>query len=91
MKGKFYGTINREGRKPNVPNKLNKEIRQSFLDLLKNNAEQMQSDLDELQPRERLIILIQLAKIILPPPTPTEQGTENIFTPVQINFSNDNK
>ena len=55
--GEFRGKINREGRKKGVPNKSTAEIRESFSLLLSNNLEKLQSDLNELEPFQRIKIV----------------------------------
>ena len=49
-----------------VPNKATAKVREAFKLLVENNLEQMQSDIDSLEPKERLNIIIQLAKFVLP-------------------------
>lgn len=61
MIGVKYG-----GRKKGSPNKTTLEIRNAFQILIENNLSQLQNDLDYLQPFERLKILIELSKFLLP-------------------------
>jgi len=54
------------GRTKGTPNKLTSEIRDRFKDILSDNLEQFQNDLNDLEPKERLKILIELTKFVLP-------------------------
>ena len=49
-----------------VPNRTTQQVRKAFQLLIDNNLEQMQSDLDALQPKDRLRFIIDLSKFILP-------------------------
>lgn len=54
------------GRIAGTPNKITTETRSQFKNLLECNFDTIQSDLDSLKPMERLTVLIQIAKIVLP-------------------------
>ena len=49
-----------------IPNRTTQQVRKAFQLLIDNNLEQMQSDLDALQPKDRLRFIIDLSKFILP-------------------------
>ena len=49
-----------------VPNRATSEVRKAFQQLVENNLPQMQSDLDSLDPKDRLKFILDLAKFILP-------------------------
>ncbi|HLV92822.1 MAG TPA: hypothetical protein VKX34_06840 [Aequorivita sp.] len=57
-------------RKPGRPkgskNKATAEVREKFRELVECNLSKFQDDLDSLEPLERLKIIIQLAKFVLP-------------------------
>jgi hypothetical protein len=55
-----------EGRKKGVPNRSTTEIRDCFQMLLENNLEGLQKDLDELESKDRIQLLLSLANYILP-------------------------
>jgi hypothetical protein len=57
---------NPNGRKKGVPNKATKELRETFKELLHSNLPKIQKDIDSLKPIERVTIIIQIAKFILP-------------------------
>lgn len=54
------------GRKVGSQNKINQPIRDSFLKLLENNIEKMHQDLDELEPKDRLKLLLDMASYCIP-------------------------
>lgn len=49
-----------------VPNRATAEVREYFKLLIQGNLERMQSDLDSLEPKDRLQIILQLSKFVLP-------------------------
>lgn len=59
---------NREykGRPSGSPNKVTAEVRKAFATLIERNIKTMQKDLDSLKPKERLEIIIALAKYVVP-------------------------
>lgn len=54
------------GRTKGSTNKINQPIRDKFLQLLEDNIEQVQDDLNELEPKDRLKILLDLAGFCVP-------------------------
>jgi len=54
------------GTRKGVPNRVNHEVRKSFKLLIENNLERLQNDLDELEPKDRIKIILEMAKFILP-------------------------
>ena len=84
----FKGKPNREGRPPGATNKNTKEIREAFKKLIELNLEQMQKDLKELEPRDRLKMIIDLSSFILPKMKQTDMNieTDKDFNPVTISF-----
>lgn len=49
-----------------VPNKATNEVRRAFKQLVESNLPQMQSDLDSLEPKDRIRFILEMAKLILP-------------------------
>ena len=49
-----------------VPNRATNEVRKAFQLLVEANMPQMQSDLDSLEPKERVKFMLDMAKFILP-------------------------
>ena len=54
------------GTRRGVPNKASSQVREAFKQLVESNLPQMQSDLDSLEPRDRLKFILDIAKFILP-------------------------
>lgn len=54
------------GRKAGTPNKTTGEIRDLFKDMLEKNMGKFQRDLNKLDPEQRLKILLEVAKYVIP-------------------------
>ena len=54
------------GRTKGTPNKTTSEIREHFQNLIAENLEQLKDDLKELEPMQRLKIIIELSKFVVP-------------------------
>ncbi|WP_310991948.1 hypothetical protein [Aequorivita marina] len=65
------------GRPKGSKNKATAEVREKFKELVENNLSTFQDDLDTLQPYERLTIVMQLAKFVLPTLKATELTTDS--------------
>lgn len=82
--GKKFG-----GRKTGTPNTTTKELREKFTLLLENNFSKLQSDIDELEPKDRVKTLLEISKFVIPTLRSTELTTDNDnsnFQPVIINL-----
>lgn len=77
------------GRTAGAVNKTTAEIREHYQNLVSNNLEQLDSDLKSLEPLQRLKIVIELSKFVVPTMKATElnAGAENGFKPIVINMS----
>lgn len=77
------------GRTAGAVNKTTKEIREHFQNLVSNNLEQLDNDLKTLEPLQRLKIIIELSKFVVPTLKATELTTdiENKFQPIYFEFS----
>ncbi|WP_417237374.1 hypothetical protein [Bizionia paragorgiae] len=73
------------GRSKGTPNRTTVEIRERFQMLLDNNLEKIQADLDTLEPKDRLQILLQLTKFVLPTLKATNISAKEDET-IQISF-----
>ena len=73
------------GRTKGSTNKVNQEIRLKFLDLLKSNMNTFQKDLDELEPKDRLKIMLEMASFCTPKLKAIELETDVwlIFAPIK--------
>ena len=76
------------GRPKNSKNKNTEVVRSSFQLLIQNNLEQLQSDLDEMTPKERFSSIVSLASFVVPKLNSIDFTTEtrNMFKPIQLNF-----
>ena len=54
------------GRKAGTPNKATKDIRDAFTLLIENNIDTLQKDLDSLEPKERVKLLLDMAQFVVP-------------------------
>ena len=54
------------GTRKGVGNRVTNEVRKSFQLLVENNLERLQNDLDELEPKDRIRFILDMAKFILP-------------------------
>ena len=74
------------GRTAGAVNKTTAEIREHYQNLVSNNLEQLDCDLKSLEPLQRLKMVIELSKFIVPTLKATEltDGAENGFIPIVI-------
>jgi hypothetical protein len=63
------------GRPKGASNKSTETIKRSISMLLENNIDTVQSDLDEMQPRDRVNALLQFMKFVIPTPRAVEIDT----------------
>ncbi len=54
------------GRAKGTPNKVTTEIREFYKELIENNLEQIELDIKELSPKDRIEILIRLTEYVVP-------------------------
>jgi hypothetical protein len=54
------------GRPLGSPNKVTAEVRKAFATLIRKNLKTMEQDLATLKPKERLEVLISLARFVIP-------------------------
>jgi hypothetical protein len=62
----FKGTINLNGRPKGSKNIATAEIRERFNLLVENNIDKLQKDISSLEPFQRIKVIIELSKFILP-------------------------
>ena len=76
------------GRTKGTVNKTTAEIREHYQKLVSDNLEQLDSDLKSLEPLQRLRMVIELSKFVVPTLRATEltAGAENGFKPLVINL-----
>jgi hypothetical protein len=79
--------IKKGGRTKGTPNRITAEMRTQFNNLLQCNFDTIQEDLQKLKPLERINVLINIAKIVLPALQSIEYKDQSInkgFTPLEI-------
>lgn len=54
------------GRKVGTPNKTTNEMREKLTLLLENNFSKLQSDIDKLEPKDRVKTLLEISKFVVP-------------------------
>ena len=64
-KGRF-AEGNEVGRKAGTPNKATKDIRDAFTLLIENNLSKLQEDLNGLEPKQRVKLLLDMAQFVVP-------------------------
>lgn len=76
------------GRTKGTTNKDTADIRAKFQLLVEDNIDILSEDIKALKPLERLKIIIDLAKFVVPTLKATEfsTGDENGFKPIVISF-----
>jgi len=76
------------GRFAGTPNKVTSEVRDQFKQLLENNIAQMQKDIDQLKPKDRISVLLDLAKFVIPTLKATEfkQDFGHTIEPIIFQF-----
>ncbi len=74
------------GRTAGAVNKTTTEIREHFQNLVSDNLEQLNEDLKGLEPLQRLKMIIELSKFVVPTLRATEltAGAENGFNPITV-------
>ena len=75
------------GRKEGTENRVTKDVRGCFLNLIEMNLDNMQKDIDSLEPKERVKALIELAKFVVPTLKAIDiKGNDESFKPIQVNI-----
>ena len=54
------------GRKAGTPNKATKDIRDAFTLLIENNLSKLQEDINGLEPKQRVKLLLDMAQFVVP-------------------------
>ena len=71
------------GRTKGTPNKTTAELRERFTLLLETNMDRIQSDLDTLEPKDRIRTLLEISKFIIP----TLKAVDNTINPIRSDFN----
>lgn len=90
-KGQF--TQGNKGKPQGAKHKATMEIREKFQMLLENNFDQLQKDLNKVEPSQRVKLILELAQYCLPKLKATEMSiegtTETEFKPIIVNFQDE--
>ncbi|WP_242082711.1 hypothetical protein [Aestuariivivens sediminis] len=86
---KFQKGNNLGGRTKGSKNKVTQEVREKFKFLLENNIDRIQKDLDELEPKDRIKLILEISKFVIPQLKAVElsQDPENSITPIVVDMS----
>nr|WP_153841181.1 hypothetical protein [Ornithobacterium rhinotracheale] len=68
--------MGRKSSRKGVKNKTTQEIREAFKLLLDENLEQLRQDLKELEPQQRVKMILELSKFVIPTLKSTELTAE---------------
>lgn len=75
------------GRTKGATNRTTTEIRERFNLLLDNNLDKLQSDIDQLEPYQRIKTILELAKFIMPTLKATDLNIKENESEDQIDYS----
>lgn len=82
-------TNNRSGRPKGSPNRTSEQLRNVFQQFLETNLESMQRDFDQLEPKDRLMFIERIAKMIIPAPITLEQLNDSALDALLDRLKND--
>ena len=76
------------GRTKGTPNRNTREIRDNFQKLIENNMELLQQDISEMNPKDRVKTVLDLARFVIPTLKAVDlsASAESDITPVIINL-----
>jgi hypothetical protein len=72
------------GRTAGTPNKVTNELRLKFTLLLEDNIDKLQSDIDLLEPKERLKTLIEISKFVIPTLKATDLKINSVLDTLNV-------
>jgi hypothetical protein len=74
------------GRKAGSLNRATKDIRDAFSLLIQNNIDTLQKDLDSLEPKERVKLLLDMAQFVVPKLRSVDLKSD-VEETIEINFN----
>lgn len=85
---KLKGTPKTGGRQAGTPNKTTSTVRSWIVELINNNREQIEKDIQQLEPKDRLNMLDKLLPYILPKVVNANEVEGAVFTKEDIEPEN---
>lgn len=82
------------GRSKGTPNKATNEIREYYQLLINNNLETLQRDIESLEPKDRIKVILEISKFILPTLKATEiedKSTGRQIEPIIVQIVSENE
>lgn len=81
------------GRPKNSKNSITQKTRQTFDLLLENNLSKLQIDIDNLKSLDRIKVILELAKFVIPTLKSVDitEAEKTDFQPITINFTKSNE
>jgi hypothetical protein len=78
-----------KGRPLNSSNTLTRTIKKMIADIVENNLENLQSDLDQMKPAERIKVIVSLLDYVSPKlrSIETNDVTDATFKPISIQIN----
>ena len=75
--------LNPHGRPKGTPNKTTQQVREAFKELVEGNLEKLKTDIEQLEPKDRIKCVLDIAKFILPTLKSTEyKDADNKITKI---------
>ena len=71
-----------------TPNRATKAVRESFKELLETNLTNIQEDITALEPKDRLKVLLELAKFVIPTLKATALTQKEDFKTIEVKILN---
>jgi hypothetical protein len=80
---------NPAGRKAGKVNRSTEQLRNIFQEFLENNVTKLQEDFDQLEPKDRLMFIEKVARMVIPPPLTLEALNEAALDALIDRLKND--
>lgn len=74
------------GRTKGTPNKTTAKLRERFTSLLESNIDTIQSDLNTLEPKDRIKTLLEISKFVIPTLKAVDTKIETDFDNLKFDF-----
>ena len=71
-----------------TPNRVTNEVRESLRQLLETNLTTIQEDITALEPKDRVKVLLELAKFVIPTLKATELTQKEDFKTIEVKILN---